>query len=68
LPGSVASLGTEREFAEKTSFVGTLRGRFGEFVDELILTPDRNPLAYRWKNARERYVLLMKSDALSLIG
>jgi len=38
--GSVASFGTEQEFAEKTSFLGTLGGHFEEFVDELILTPD----------------------------
>jgi len=41
--GSVASFGTEQEFAEKTSFLGTLGGHFEEFVDELILTPDATP-------------------------
>jgi hypothetical protein len=35
-----AVLGTEQEFVEKTSFLGTLGGHFEEFVDELILTPD----------------------------
>jgi hypothetical protein len=41
--GSVASFGTEQEFAEKTSFSGTLGGHFEEFVDEPILTPDATP-------------------------
>jgi len=41
--GSVASFGTEQEFAEKTSFLGTLGGHFEEFVDEPILTPDVTP-------------------------
>ena len=35
--GSVASFGTEQEFKEKMSFLGTLGGHFEEFVDELIL-------------------------------
>ena len=41
--GSVASFGTEQEFAEKTSFLGILGGHFEEFVDELILTPNATP-------------------------
>ena len=41
--GSVASFGTEQEFAEKTSFLGILGGHFEEFVDELILTPNVMP-------------------------
>jgi len=41
--GSVASFGTEQEFKEKMSFLGTLGGHFEEFVDELILTPDATP-------------------------
>ena len=43
ISSSVASFGTEQEFAEKTSFLGTLGGHFEEFVDELILTPDATP-------------------------
>jgi hypothetical protein len=41
--GSVASFGTEQEFTQKMSFLGTLGGHFEEFVDELILTPDATP-------------------------
>jgi hypothetical protein len=43
IKGSVASFGTEQEFAEKTSFLRILGGHFQEFVDELILTPDATP-------------------------
>lgn len=64
LAGSVASFGTEQEFAEKTSFLGTLGGHFEEFVDELILTPDvtsAQPLHLALPNYVYRLIALNRS-------
>jgi hypothetical protein len=54
--GSVASFGTERESAEKTSFLEALDGHFEEFVDEPILSKEAVPLSQRTWSFRIMFI------------